>query len=291
MRRLPPIGRPALAAWPLGPWGRLAATAASLLLAVALVPAQYSFTPVAQQVNKKMVKLYGAGGFNGLPSYVSRIVVSPDAFILTVNNHILNTADLRVHLYDGRIHTAKVVAREPDLDIALLKLDADVDNLPYYDIAAAAKQPLAETGDWILCHSNQFQIATRSEPMSVQRGNIAAYATLRARRGVFDPPYSGEVYFIDTVACNPGAAGGIVTNRKGELLGILGRELKSSLSDTWVNYAIPIQATVEIIQDDGMKEKVDFVRFVREGIEGKYKERVAKQRSKDGPGGFHGIVL
>ena len=49
-----------------------------------------------------------------------------------------------MHLYDGRMHTAKVVAREPDLDIALLKLDADVDNLPYYDIAAAAKQPFVE---------------------------------------------------------------------------------------------------------------------------------------------------
>src|SRR5207237_5502050 len=100
MRPCPLSRRP----WLRNPWARWAAASASLLLLVALMPAQDSFTPVAQQVNKKMVKLFGAGGFKGLPSYGSGIVVSADGFILTVNNHILNTSDLRVHLYDGRMH-------------------------------------------------------------------------------------------------------------------------------------------------------------------------------------------
>ena len=80
----------------------------------------------------------------------------------------------------------------------------------------------------MLAFSNQFKIALRDEPMSVQRGVIAALADLRGRRGVFDAPFTGDVYFLDAIACNPGAAGGIVTNRKGELLGILGRELKDT---------------------------------------------------------------
>jgi serine protease Do len=272
-------------------WCRLAAAAGMLLLGVTPISAQESFTPTAEQVNKKMVKLFGAGGIKGLPSYGTGTLVSPDGFILTVNNHILNTVDLRVHLHDGRLYNAKVVAREPDLDVALLKIEQEVENLPHYDIAKAAAGPMAETGDWILCHSNQFQIATRSEPMSVQRGTIMALAQLRARRGVFDPPYNGEVYFIDTIASNPGAAGGIITNRKGDLLGIIGRELKSTLSDTWINYAVPIQAKVEITRDDGSKDKVDFARFVKEGMEGKYKESSSKKREKDGRGGYHGIVL
>ena len=277
--------------WARHPWARLGIASASLLMAVSLIPAQDGFTPAAQDVNKKMVKLFGAGGFKGMPSYGSGFVVSPDGYILTVNNHILNTVDLRVHLYDGRLYHAKVVAREPELDVALIKIDAEVEKLPYFDVAKAAGQPMAETGDWVLCHSNQFQIATRSEPMSVQRGNILAVAELKARRGIFDPPFDGVVYFIDTVANNPGAAGGIITNRKGDLLGILGRELKSTLSDTWINYAVPIQAKVEVTQDDGTKDKVDFPRFVKEGMEGKYRETTGKKRQKDGLGGYHGIVL
>jgi serine protease Do len=270
---------------------RLFGTAAALLAAISLLPAQETFTPAAKDVNKKMVKLFGAGGFKGMPSYGTGILVAPDGFILTVNNHILNTVDLRVHLADGRMYNAKVVAREPELDVALLKIDADVDKLPYFDISKEAAKPMAETGDWILCHSNQFHIGTRSEPMSVQRGDILAVASLKARRGVFDAPFDGTVYFIDTVACNPGAAGGALTNRKGDLLGILGRELKSKLSDTWINYAIPITATVEIVQDDGSKQKVDFSRFVKEGVDGKYKEYTGKKRVKEGHDVYHGIIL
>ena len=249
-----------------------------------MLPAQESFTAAAEQVNKKMVKLFGAGGFKGMPSYGTGILVSENGYILTVNNHILNTSDLRVHLFDGRMYNAKVVAREPELDIALLKIEADVDKLPYFDVAKEAAKPMGEIGDWILCHSNQFGIATRSEPMSVQRGNIMAVASLKARRGVFNAPFDGTVYFIDTVACNPGAAGGTITNRKGELLGILGRELKSTLSDTWVNYAVPIRAKVEIVRDDGSKQKVNFSRFVKEGLDGKYKEYTGKKRVKEGHG-------
>src|SRR5712691_8158438 len=73
-----------------------------LFLVVGGLPGQQTFNTVAGQVNKKMVKLFGAGGFKGLPSYGTGILVSPDGFILTVNNHILATTDLRVHLYDGR---------------------------------------------------------------------------------------------------------------------------------------------------------------------------------------------
>jgi serine protease Do len=123
----------------------------------------------------------------------------------------------------------------------------------------------------------------------VQRGVIAAHAKLRGRRGIFDAPYSGDVYFLDAIACNPGSAGGVITNRKGELLGILGRELKNTLSDTWINYAVPIQAKAEIQRGD-KTATVDMATFVREAMAGQYRpsEKVARKADK---GGFHGIVL
>src|SRR5262249_5822706 len=151
--------------------------------------AQQSFTQVAAEVNKKMAKLFGAGGFKSLPSYGTGIVVSPKGYILTVNNHILSTADFRVHLYDGRFYHCKVLYREPELDVALVKIEDDVDLLPHFDIEEAAKRPLAEPGDMVLALSNCFHIATRDEPMSVQRGAISAHAELRGRRGVFDAPF------------------------------------------------------------------------------------------------------
>src|SRR5205823_9706791 len=114
------------------------------LAGAALLHAQQPVTSVARDVNKKLVKLYGAGGFKGLPSYGTGIVVSPNGYILTVNNHILTTQDLRAHLHDGRAyHNCKIVAREPELDVALIKIDdPTLDKLGYFDFARAAAAPM-----------------------------------------------------------------------------------------------------------------------------------------------------
>ena len=245
----------------------------------------------AAKVNPKLVKLFGAGGFKGLPSYGTGILISPKGYILTVNNHILTTSDLRVHVYDGRAFHAKVIATERDLDLAILKMEEEVDFLPHYDLAAVSKQPMAEAGDWVLALSNCFQVATRDEPMSIQRGVIASVTELRGRRGVFDAAYSGDVYFIDAITNNPGAAGGAVVDRKGQLLGIIGRELKNTLTDTWINYAIPIQAKIQY-PDEKTKEPVTVtvLKFATDGMEGKY-NRIHEKTKKDEFAGFTGIVL
>ena len=183
----------------------LTALSIVLLAATGVVVGQSSFTVTAAKVNPKLVELFGAGGFKGLPSYGTGVLISPKGYILTVNNHILTTSDLRVHVYDGRAFHAKVIATERDLDLAILKMEEEVDFLPHYDLAAASKQPMAEAGDWVLAMSNCFQVATRDEPMSIQRGVVAAVTELRGRRGVFDATFTGgDVYFIDAITHHPG---------------------------------------------------------------------------------------
>lgn len=252
--------------------------------------AQQPLTPVAADVNKKMVKVYGAGGFKGLPSYGTGVMVSPKGYILTINNHIVSTADIRVHLYDGRLYRAKLVSREPELDVAMLKVEDDIDFLPCFEFTKSAGAALAEPGDMMLAFSNCYQIATRDEPMTMQRGVIMAYTELRARIGIFDAPFGGDVYFIDTVTNNPGAPGGALTNRKGDLLGIIGREYKNKLSDTWINYALPIQSAVEI-QRGEKPVKVSMSTFVEESIAGKYQQGDDRDKGKKDKGGYHGIIF
>src|SRR5262249_34988026 len=59
-------------------------------------------------------------------------------------------------------------------------------------------------------------------------------------RGVFESPYRGNVYVLDAMTNNPGAAGGALINSHGELLAMLGKELRSAQNNIWLNYAIPI---------------------------------------------------
>src|SRR5439155_12658593 len=115
---------------------------------------------------------------------------------------------------------------------ALIKTE-QVEDLPHFDFLASATARRANPGDWVLAFSNQFRIANRDEPMSVQRGVIAAYAKLPLQRGVFEAPYQGDVYVLDAITNNPGAAGGALTTRTGELIGVIGKELRNSLSNTW----------------------------------------------------------
>jgi serine protease Do len=250
--------------------------------------AEESFAKVAEKVNSRLVKLFGSGGYQGLASYGTGALVSPDGYILTVSSHILDTTDLLVHLADGRRFKCKVVATEPNLDVALLRIDSkDLKDLDFFDFAAAAEKKAVDTGTGILAFSNQFKIAEREEPMSVQRGVIAGYAKLPLRRGINEAPFSGEVYVIDAITNNPGAGGGVITTRKGELLGLIGKELRNNLTDTWINYAVPIQATAK-----GKRDDKEATVSIAELVELKEKYNPLRPPSKNtGPGGYSGIVL
>jgi serine protease Do len=267
-----------------------------LVLALAAVvwldraAADDSFAKVADEVNLKLIKLFGSGGFKGLASYGTGVLISKDGYALTVNSHILDTRDLLVHMPDGTRYNAKVVAREPVLDVALVKVEGGkrgVEVEHYFDVFAAAKRPILEPGTHVLAFSNQFQIATRDEPMSIQRGVIAAYARLAGRLGIFEASYRGNVYVIDAITNNPGAGGGVITTRKGELVAMIGKELRNELTNTWVNYAIPFNASAEALDKEGNKMQVTILDLVTK----KDKYKPAPEAPKVANLVYHGIVL
>lgn len=227
--------------------------AGALLLGVAAGPAHARYLEDGPLVGAiadtqaKVVKIYGAGGFKGLEAYQSGFLISADGLVLTAWSYVLDTDAITVTLHDGRKLEAKLIGADPRLEVALLKIDAT--ELPYFDLTQPA--PAAPTGSRVLAFSNLFGVATGDEPVSVQHGSIAARTILDARRGAFDTPYHGPVYVVDAMTNNPGAAGGALTNASGALLAMLGKELRSSLTNTWLNYAIPIEeltATVEAIR-------------------------------------------
>jgi serine protease Do len=100
-----------------------------------------------------------------------------------------------------------------------------------------------------LAFSNLFGIATGDEPVSVLHGVVSAVAPLEARRGAFTTNYRGDVYVVDAAANNPGAAGGALTDAQGRLLGMLGKELRSNLTDMWLSYALPVSAFAPAVED------------------------------------------
>lgn len=214
-----------------------------ILLALCLVPAGVSpgrAQSTAETIRKTMpriVKIYGAGGIRKLHSYSTGFLITADGNIATAWNHVLDADEVTVVLDDGRRYQAKLVNAEPTLDLAVIKIQEPGLQLPHFDLKQAGK---AGPGTRVLGFSNMFKVATGDEPISVLHGVIAAKTRLNARRGVFEIPYDGDVYVVDAITNNPGGAGGVLMTRDGKLLGMIGREVRNTQTNTWMNYAIPV---------------------------------------------------
>lgn len=195
-----------------------------------------SFATTIESAQPKMAKIYGAGGLRGLEPYQSGLVISADGHILTVWSYVLDSDEVTVVLDDGRRFPAEVLGSDPRLEIAILKVDAT--ELPHFELASAVE---LNPGARVLAFSNVFAVAAGNEPVSVLHGCVSASTKLSARRGAYKTTYQGVAYILDAMTNNPGAAGGALTDRRGQLAGLLGKELRNSQDNTWLNYAIPIR--------------------------------------------------
>lgn len=213
-----------------------AAIAAVFLLAVACpAHAQSSFAQVIDGVQPKIVKIFGAGGLRGLEAYQSGFLISESGHILTVWSYVLDSDVVTVYLNDGHKFQAEVVGMDPRTEIAVLKIEAE--GLPHFNLDEAV--PL-DAGSRVLAFSNLYGVAFGDEAASVLKGSVAAKADLAARKGAFETNYRGVAYVLDAMTNNPGAPGGALTDRRGQLAGLLGKEVRSSLTNIWLDYAIPI---------------------------------------------------
>ncbi len=138
---------------------------------------------VTRKAQAAAVKIYGAGG-SGLEAYQSGFLVSPDGHIATAWSTVLDV-DPKIVLDDGRRFDGTIVGFEPELDLAVIKIEAA--ELPYLKLI----DQMPEIATPVLAVSNLFGIAAGDEPASVMQGMIAAVTSLDARRGTFKTPYSG----------------------------------------------------------------------------------------------------
>ncbi|QDS99424.1 S1C family serine protease [Adhaeretor mobilis] len=229
-----------------------------LLIAAACQPCSgKTLRSVLRETQKKVVKIYGAGGLRQMEAYQSGILISAEGHVLTVLSYVLDTDDLAVVLDDGQLFEAELLASDPVLELALLKLPAE-SSVPHFDLDKHTK---AAVGDRVLALSNLYGIAAGNEPVSVLHGVVTAVAPLQARRGRFQSNFAGPVYMVDAQANNPGAAGGALVDWQGQLLGMLGKELRSEVTGGWLHYALPVEAFHTTTQDMQAGRKLDNTRL------------------------------
>ena len=204
-----------------------------------------SFNSATDAALPKIAKVFGAGGAARLEGYQSGVVISGSGHVLTAWSYVLDDDEVTVVLSDGQRYKATLVGADPRTEIALLKLEYDGTDLPHFKLSEAVE---LKPNSRVLALSNIYRVATGNEPVSVQHGIVSAVAPLQARSGSMQSRFRGKVYYLDAVTNNPGAAGGALTNSQGQLAGVLGKEVRAGEGNTWLNYALPISACKQSVQ-------------------------------------------
>jgi Do/DeqQ family serine protease len=159
----------------------------------------------------------------------SGVVVHPAGYALT-NLHILEGADeIKVVLADGSNAEVGLVGKDPDTDLAVLKLESG----PAIQIGDARK---LQVGDVALAIGNPYGVG-----QSVTMGIVGA--TGRSHLGI-----STFENFIQTdAAINPGNSGGALINARGELIGINTAIFSNSGGSHGVGFAIPVNLAMSVL--------------------------------------------
>jgi serine protease Do len=220
---------------------------------------------VVKSVLPATVKIVGSGGMRGLEAYQSGIIISSEGHILTAWSYVLDS-DATVTTNDGERFDCKLLGYDAKLEIAILKVEAE--GLPHVSLGSAVD---VSAGTPVLTFCNCYGVATGDEPVSVQRGVVSAKTKLAAKRGSWQTPYTDDVYFLDAITSNPGSAGGIVCDFKGEPIGLIGKESKDARTGQWLSYAIPfsnlLDAVERIIEGKSMEDQNTTSRRTAEPLE------------------------
>jgi S1-C subfamily serine protease len=158
----------------------------------------------------------------------SGVIVDGDRGLVITNFHVVQNAQaVEVGLKDGRKLPAEPVALNPDLDIAVLRIDAK--NLPSLKLGDSSK---LEVGDFVVAIGNPFNLG-----QTVTSGIISAMNR---------PLGEGDSRrFLQTDApINPGNSGGPLIDLHGDVIGINSALFSPSQSEAaagnvGIGFAIP----------------------------------------------------
>ncbi|HSR82375.1 MAG TPA: trypsin-like peptidase domain-containing protein [Hyphomicrobiaceae bacterium] len=164
---------------------------------------------VVEAVSPSVVHVQVRGARRGMMAQGSGsgTILSPDGIVLTNNHVVEGAATIELALTDSRRFAARVLGRDPDTDIAVLRADTS-DRLPAARLGNSKK---LKAGQIAIAIGNPLGFES-----TVTAGIISAVGrSLRAQNGRL----IGDVIQTDA-ALNPGNSGGPLVNSRAEVIGV-----------------------------------------------------------------------
>jgi serine protease Do len=174
------------------------------------------------------------------PGIGSGFIIRADGVILT-NAHVVNGADkVEIMLRDGATYPARVVGKDEDVDVAVLKIEAS--SLP---VAPLGTSDGLMVGEWAVAIGSPYGFVLGNSEPSVTAGVISGTG-----RNILGSGGQGHVDMIQTDASiNPGNSGGPLVNAVGEVVGMNSSIFTPSGGSVGIGFAIPINRARRIAND------------------------------------------
>ncbi|MHC4223805.1 MAG: S1C family serine protease [Planctomycetota bacterium] len=166
----------------------------------------------------------------------SGFIITPDGYLVTNDHVIQKETKITVVLFEKdkkgglakrKVEDVKIVALNPYVDLALLKMEGVKD------------LPIAYFGDIADLRAGQAVYAI-GNPLGLERSVSEGIVSTKNR------PFEGLPYVQTTTAINPGNSGGPLFNLAGEVVGVTNMQIVFSEG---LNFAIPVDAVKRFLKN------------------------------------------
>lgn len=154
----------------------------------------------------------------------SGFFISADGFIVTNNHVVENATKITVKLSDGRELPGRLVGRDADTDLAVVKVEGSGFNFVSFE-----EQAEPRVGDWVIAVGNPFGL-----------GGTATAGIVSARaRDINDPRSPYTDYLQIDAAINRGNSGGPTFDIYGRVIGVNSAIFSPTGGSVGIGFAIP----------------------------------------------------
>lgn len=179
----------------------------------------------------------------------SGFVISEDGYIVT-NNHVVEGAEnITVQLPDRReISDVEVVGRDPQTDVALLKIDAEG-----LSAAPLGDSDGVQVGEWVLAIGSPGFDSPGGNTIlesTVTAGIVSAKGRsigILARGG--QVPLAIESFIQTDAVINQGNSGGPLVNMRGEVVGMSTAIISETGTYQGYGFAVPTNLVRQVVED------------------------------------------
>jgi serine protease Do len=168
----------------------------------------------------------------------SGLIISADGFVIT-NAHVVALAEkekeVNITLSSGSKYRAQIISADEDADLALLKIEDQTAQYPYFDLSYTSPNLLGET------------VVALGSPEGFQ--NSVSHGILSALHRSFTVEDHTYNNLIQTdAAINPGNSGGPLVDLNGGLVGINSAKLSGTAIEN-IGFAIPNDVVIAWAND------------------------------------------